>query len=74
MNRDDHLAALGALADALDADALGRGVELREVIEELFVAGELVVVAGSEAEDVLGLGNCDRRAAGAKPYGPLREA
>ena len=59
-DRDDHVAALGALADALDADAIGRGVELREVVEELFVAGELVVVAGSEAEDVLGLGHRDR--------------
>ena len=45
-DRDDHLPTLRALADALDDDAIGRGVELREVVEQLFVAGELVVGAG----------------------------
>src|SRR4026208_237377 len=42
-DRDDHVAAFGALADALDGDAIGRRIELCKVVEELFVAGEFVI-------------------------------
>ncbi len=52
---EDHRPALAALADLLDDDAVRGGIELVEVLDDLLVAGELVVVAGREPEDVLRL-------------------
>jgi hypothetical protein len=53
--RQDHRPPLGAPADLLDHVAIRGGVELAEVIDDLLVAGELVVVPRPEAEYVPGL-------------------
>ena len=49
---EDHRPPFDALADLLDDDAIGRGVEVAEVGDDLLVGGELVVGARLEPEDV----------------------
>jgi hypothetical protein len=64
----DHRPAFGRFSDIDELHAVGFGIELLPVGDELFVVDELVVVADGEAELFLGARDLGRRRRG----GPVR--
>ena len=69
---DHEGAALGGLADLLDAHALGRGVERRQVRQHLAPGRELAVLARDEAEHRLGSRDGRRRGRPGRERGDRR--